>query len=305
MNASESKAVMAACVMAAFADGGKDEREREQIRRIAEGLAGSDAGLARAYQDVLLERTTLADIASALVSPESKTLAYEMAVCVCDADGTQNEDEKRFLASLRAALGAPSGPAARFTSKAESIASEPVGGAAPASDAELDQSILNNAILCAALEQLPHSIATLSIIPVQMRMVYRIGARYGFTLDRGHITDFLATAGIGMTSQVVEGFARGLVGGLFGRALGGGFLVRGLAGRATGSAVAFATTYALGHLAKRYYAGGRKLSVDEIKSTFSSLLAQARGIESQHASDIAQKAREVNVADFLPLVRQS
>jgi len=305
MNESESRAVMAACVMAAFADGGKDEREREQIRRIAEGLAGSDAGLAQAYQDVLLDRTTLADVAKALVSPESKTLAYEMAVCVCDADGAQNEAEKRFLATLRDALGSPSGPAAQFASKADSIASEPVGGAAPGSEPELDKSILDNAILCAALEQLPHSIATMSIIPVQMRMVYRIGASYGFTLDRGHITDFLATAGIGMTSQVVEGFARKLVGGLLGRAMGGGFLVGGLAGRATGSAVAFGTTYALGHLAKRYYAGGRNLSADEIKSTFSSLLAQARGVESRHASDIAQKAREVNVADFLPLVRQS
>lgn len=305
MNESESKAVMAACVMAAFADGGKDERERDQIRRIAEGLAGSDASLAQAYQDVVLQRTSLAEIAKALVTPESKTLAYEMAVCVCDADGAQNEAEKRFLASLRDALGFPSSTASQFTNKAESLASEPLAGATPANDAELDQSILNNSILCAALEQLPQSIATMAIIPLQMRMVYRIGARYGFTLDRGHITDFLATAGIGMTAQVVDGFARKLIGGVLGRALGGGFLVRGLAARATGSAVAFATTYALGHLAKRYYAGGRKLTAEEIKSTFSSLVAQARGVERQHASDIANKAREVNVADFLPLVRQA
>ncbi len=36
-----------------------------------------------------------------------------------------------------------------------------------------------------------------------MKMVYRIGKSYGFDLDRGHIKDFLATAGVGMASQYV------------------------------------------------------------------------------------------------------
>jgi len=40
-------------------------------------------------------------------------------------------------------------------------------------------------------------------IPLQMKMVYRIGKSYGFDLDRGHIKDFLATAGVGMASQYV------------------------------------------------------------------------------------------------------
>ena len=57
---------------------------------------------------------------------------------------------------------------------------------------ELDQMILRTAILTGGLELLPHSLATMAIIPVQMRMVYHIGQRYGFQMDRQHLTEFLA-----------------------------------------------------------------------------------------------------------------
>ncbi|MCK7498350.1 MAG: hypothetical protein MZW92_52755 [Comamonadaceae bacterium] len=54
--------------------------------------------------------------------------------------------------------------------------------------------ILNYAILNGALELLPDSLASMAIIPLQMKMVYRIGKSYGYELDRGHVKDFLATA---------------------------------------------------------------------------------------------------------------
>jgi uncharacterized membrane protein YebE (DUF533 family) len=79
---------------AAFADGNKDDREREQIRQLAESL-GTENGapdLARLYQDVLLKRVSLASAAAALTDPGERQLAYEMAVCVCDADGRQSEN---------------------------------------------------------------------------------------------------------------------------------------------------------------------------------------------------------------------
>ena len=40
--------------MAAFADGEKHEREREQIRKIAESFRGSEVDLSALYQEVLL-----------------------------------------------------------------------------------------------------------------------------------------------------------------------------------------------------------------------------------------------------------
>jgi uncharacterized protein (DUF697 family) len=142
----------------------------------------------------------------------------------------------------------------------------------------------------------------MAIVPLQMRLVYQIGKRYGFELDHGHVKDFLATVGVGLTSQVFEGFTRRLVGGLAGGLAGG--LLGGLVGQAAGSAFGFATTYALGQVAKRYYASGRSLSTEQLKEVFASLLDEARGMQGRYSGDIAQKSRQVNVSELLPLVRQ-
>ncbi len=56
----------------------------------------------------------------------------------------------------------------------------------------------------------------MAIIPLQMKLVYRIGQQYGFQLDQNYAKDFLATLGVGITSQFLEGAASKILGGLFG-----------------------------------------------------------------------------------------
>ena len=58
----------------------------------------------------------------------------------------------------------------------------------------------------------------MAIIPLQIRMVYGIGKAHGVALDRGHIKEFIAAAGVGLTSQYVERIGRKLLGGLLGKA---------------------------------------------------------------------------------------
>ena len=56
MNPEQQKSILTIALLAAFADGSKDDRERERIRPLAESLA-NEAGapdLARLYQDVML-----------------------------------------------------------------------------------------------------------------------------------------------------------------------------------------------------------------------------------------------------------
>src|SRR5690606_15296293 len=113
-----------------------------------------------------------------------------------------------------------------------------------------------------------------AIIPLQTRLVYRVGKAHGYELDRGHITDFLATIGVGLTSQYVEQFGRKLVGGLLGKVL--GKTGRAIGSAATGSAFSFASTWALGQVAKRYYGGRRTLDSASLKQLFASLADQAR-----------------------------
>jgi uncharacterized protein (DUF697 family) len=172
--------------------------------------------------------------------------------------------------------------------------------------AALDKMVLNYAILNGALELLPQSIASMAILPLQMKMVYRIGKQHGYTLDRGHIRDFLATAGVGLASQVVEGYARKLLGGLVGKALGGGLvggLARGASKAATGAAFTFATTWALGQLANRYYAGGRKMETAVLKDTYARLLGDGQQLFSRHAGTIAQRAATLSPTEVMNLVR--
>jgi uncharacterized protein (DUF697 family) len=135
-----------------------------------------------------------------------------------------------------------------------------------------------------------------------MRLVYRIGRAYGYELDRGHIKDFLATVGVGLSSQVLEGFTRQLMAG-FSRRLAGG-LLGGLMGQATGSAFAFAATYALGHVAKTYYASGRTLTAGQLKDVFSTMLENGRSMQGRYSGDILQRSRQVNVTELLPLASQ-
>jgi uncharacterized protein (DUF697 family)/tellurite resistance protein len=325
MTPSETKSIVTLSLLAAFVDGEKHERERAEIKRIAEGLSQADGvNLPTLYQDVLMKRVSLASVAGELKSTESRQLAYEMAVCVCDADGTQSQAERLFLTDVRTSLGLDAS-AAGFSQQAEELAAAvPAAVAATAAGtavatstpstsptssvpsatpdtAELDKSILNAAILNGALELLPETLSTMAIIPLQMKLVYRIGQAYGYQLDSGHVKDFLATVGVGLTSQYLEQAGRKLLGGLLGKV--GGGLLRGLGNQAVSSGMSFASTYALGHVAKRYYAGGRTLSTQMLKEAFSGVVKEGQGLQAQYLPAIQEKARTLDAGKVLSLVR--
>ena len=303
----EHRTITCICVLAAFADGTQDEGERARIQQVVNGFSGEQMDLASVYQDVLEGKISMAAASNELQSASGRALAYEMAVCVCNADGVLNDAEKQFLSDLRQALHLDPSVTDAHQETAQAMAAQPIAPSPPSvgnagQEAELDKLILNAAILNGALEIMPHTLATMAIIPLQMRMVYRIGSRYGYQLDRGHIKDFLATVGIGLTSQVFEGFTRRLLGGLTRRVAGGH--LDDVAGQAAGSAFAFATTYALGQVARRYYASGRTLDSAQLKEAFSSMLQDARSLEGRYSGDIRERSRQVNVSELLPLVRQ-
>lgn len=312
MNESEQRAVLTVCLMAAMADGAKADEEQGQIRRIAESLGDGARDVSAIYQDVLLKRVTLEQAVAPLAARESRQLANEMAVCICYADGRCNEAEREFLTRLSGALGLSQPPAAEVHECADQLAALPTEvGTAPApgpaatlpKGAELDRMVLNYAILTGALELLPESLATMAIIPLQMKMVYRIGQHYGFELGRGHLKDFLATAGVGLTSQVLETYATKLMRGLFGAVAGG--LGRMVGGQATSSAMSFATTYALGQAARRYYEGGRQFSAIQLRELFSGLLGEAKALQARYLPEIQQRSQTINPRDLLPLVTRS
>jgi uncharacterized protein (DUF697 family)/tellurite resistance protein len=312
---SEQEALLTISLMAAFADGGKSEVERAEVKRIAEGLSELALNPSALYQRVLLRQMTAREAAAPLKGKELRQLAYEMAVCVCEADELLNDAEKIFLAELRGVLQLEDQNVDVFQQHADAVAQAPLqvseravtalppvlAGSGGPVDHEIDRMVLNAAMVNGALELLPDSLATMAIVPLQMNLVYRIGKRYGYELDRRHITELLGAAGLGLTSQVVEGFARKLLAGLLGRVAGG--LGRGVGRQVASSAMTFASTYALGQMAQRYYAGGRQFSAAQLKELFASLSGQARSLHDRYAQEIQQRASQLNVSQLVDLVR--
>ena len=327
MTPEQQHSILAIALFAAFADSNKDDREREEIRRIADTL-GNEAGtidLPRLYQDVLLKRLSLNAACAALTDEGMRQLAYEMAVCVCEADDHIGDAERAFLDELKQSLqlGGTQAKAiegelnpvvgmADLAAPASVTSAQGAGGTTlpqqanaanttNVSSAELDKSILNYALLNGALELLPQSWASMAIIPLQIKMVYGIGKAHGVELDQGHIKEFIAAAGVGLTSQYLEQFGRKLLGGLLGKAAGKAFGKLGSA--ATGMAFSFATTYALGQVAKRYYAGGRTMSTALLRETFESLLGPAKQMQSQYLPQIQQKASTLDMGQVMSMIK--
>ncbi|RPH43557.1 MAG: DUF533 domain-containing protein [Burkholderiales bacterium] len=335
MTRDEQEAILAIALMAAFADGRKTDVERDEVRRIVEALAAAgEPNLPALYQQVLLGSVTPASAAARLGAPELRRLAYEMAVGVCDADGARGDAERRFLAGLQQSLALDPVDAGALADRADALAEAPLSlplpvdleaprGSPPAAvpnavapdaspapapagpmlrsssltERELDDLITHAAILNGALELLPESVSTMAIIPLQMKLVYRIGKAYGYELDSGHVRDFLATAGVGLTSQYLEQAATRLVGGLL-RSV-GGRLLGGLGRQAASSAMSFASTWALGQVARRYYAGGRTLDAAALRTAFSGLLEEARTMQSRLMPQIEARAKTLDAQQVL------
>lgn len=315
MSPEQQQAILTIALLAAFADGTNDDREREEIRRLAESL-GSEPGaanLAGLYREVLLKRVDLTAAAAVLNDPEHRQLAYEMAVCVCDADGSTTEAEGRFLTNLSRALSLDAGVTVPLDRQAASMA-DLTEAAAPVTasasvvattpnipEAEQDRSILNYAILNGALELLPQSWASMAIIPLQIKMVYGIGKIHGYELDQSHIRELLATLGVGLTSQYLEQFGRKLLGGLLDKVAGG--LAKSLGKSATSVAFSFATTYALGQVARRYYAGGRQMNTMLLQESFQNLLGPAKEMQARFLPQIQQRAGSLDMGQIITMVR--
>jgi uncharacterized protein (DUF697 family)/tellurite resistance protein len=311
MQPAEKESILTIALLSAFADGEQHDSERSEVRRAADALA-TELNTPELYQRVLMKRTDIAATAAQLQSTEARTLAYEIAVGVCEADGLRNAAETRFLAQLGNTLGLAQPAIAGIAATADALATAPISDvSAPAGTvvaatasidaAQMDSIIIKAAIINGALELLPQSLASMAIIPLQMRLVYRIARAHGYELDRDQIKDLLATLGVGMAGQYLEQVGRKLIGGLLGRVAGGfmGSVARGT----TGAAFSFATTYAIGHVAQRYYAGGRTMNAELLKQAFGDLLQQGRELQARYVPQIEQQARAIDVGRLVQFVR--
>jgi uncharacterized protein (DUF697 family)/tellurite resistance protein len=310
MTPEQTRAMVTVALMSAFADGLKDERERSRIKALAHRLSAEGLDVDAIYEDVLLRKPTLASVAAPLVDDRNLALyAYEIAVGVADADGVHTSAEGAFLDTLRDSLRLPAAETKRALDEADAVAAAPSAPsargtvAATADPAQIDKRIVDASITNAALELLPETLASMAILPLQVRMVYRIGQAHGFELDQGHIKEFIATLGVGLTGQYLEQFARKLLGGALGSVLGG--MGRAVGRQAASSGMAFATTWAIGQLAKQYYGGGRKLDAAKLKAAFTPLVEEGQTMISRYGPAIQERARSIDLRKLPQLISNS
>ncbi len=305
MTENEKNGIALLTLQAAFCDGRKSDDERAQIRKVFSSLEVPDT--ASLLSRVVLRQSSLDEAVSSLNSRESKLLAYELAVCVIESDGHRNTDEIEFLNNLAQKLGLESSSTQASLKSADDLNADlpspppPATPRQPAQSQELQSTIRNTALLAGALELLPQSVATLAVIPLQTHLVYRIGRSHGYSLDTGHAKELIGTIGIGLTSQAFEGLARKFLGGLVRRA--GGGVAGSLASAATGPAVTFATTYALGHVADKYYAGGRSMASLQLKEMFQNLFTQAKAEGEQLLPNMRAQANKLDLTQLPNLIR--
>lgn len=296
----DQQTILTIACLAALADGRTSPDELNRLRDSARELGIDFDSVSQQLQG---GDGRLADLAGHLSGEESRRLAYETAVIVCHADGLPNEMETRFLDQLRGALAL--GPASPgdvergARALAGSAVAEPVEVAKgqPPAAGELDDLILKQAMLTGAVELLPDKLATVAILPLQLRLVYLIGRRYGQRLDAGQAKDLAATLGLGAASQVVERVVRRMVGSVAGGLLGG--LIGGAGGLAAGVAVTFASTYALGHVAQQYYAQGRHITAADLRTLFARFQEDAKGLFPKVQEQIQTQAQSLNLGKLL------
>ncbi len=305
MEDTEQAAIVSIALMAAAADGSQSAQEQAQLQSVAARGVKVDLDAVRKQVSGGLN---LADVAARLTSDAARHRAYEAALVVCNADGPANPAEEKFLSALQVALGlAPSalqplehGTRALATAATSAPPTVATSERLPA-DATLDDVILKQAMLTGALEILPDNLASLAILPVQLRLVYLVGQQYGQQLDANQVKDLAGTLGIGAAAQLVEGVVRKVLGGLTSGVLGG--LLGGATGLAAGAAVSFASTYALGHVAKQYYAQGRRLSAEDLRELFVRFQGEAKGLLPKVQGQIQSLAGSLNLQDVVQQLR--
>jgi uncharacterized protein (DUF697 family)/uncharacterized tellurite resistance protein B-like protein len=270
---------------------------------LAVGMCDCDGATTLAERDVLYQLARALQLPSAAANDattQAETVAnVDLLEDAAKVTAGAAAAAATFTTTTQASDGPANGSASSTTNASAANETTRVHAANASSDA--DATVLKYAIANAALELLPQSLASMAIVPLQARMVYKIGTLYGYSLDSGHIKDFVATAGVGVTSQVFESYARKFLGKLTGRTL--GRTAGAVAQKATGPAITFASTYALGQAAKVYYANGRKLTLDDLRALVAKQTAGAMDLYKQYEPQVAQTARTMSPTNVFSMLR--
>lgn len=281
INTNEGAACLRALVAVAKADGKITDEERAALDTAIGMLPGSSDLQRLLDEDPDFDRT-LSEIRSA----EAREHLWQSAYGMVHADGTASPEEQKLLDRIRASFQIDEAKASATRRLFEETKDTLLPSNIRAIDdpvkrqKEIDQDVLKYSVLSAVLGAFPVpgvAIATdLAIVALQVKLVRDIGQYWGHKVDKAAVKSLLAGLGLGTGARIAVSNLAKLVP---------------VWGSAFGATTAFATTWALGKIANRYFEGGQKEDVAKLKKDLKAMEKEGKEAYAQQKETIASKRK--------------
>ncbi|MEQ1571701.1 MAG: hypothetical protein ABMA64_39090 [Myxococcota bacterium] len=267
----------------ARADGSLDDHEVAALKT----ALGDKADL---LPSLLAEDVSL-DHELGLLDGDERERLYESAYAVAHADGVASTFEVALLRKIVPNRGEDTLLGQVFGETLDTLLPGRIlAEADPAArDSEITEDILKYSVLSAVAGAMPVPgvaiVADLAVIAIQGKMVHDIGLYFGHVMDGDAVRAFLTSVGGSALMRVaVNNLARVVPGW----------------GMAFGAGTSFASTYAIGRVAQKYFEAGRGLDASELKSLFEEAHAEgrARYVAEQDRIDTAEVVHGKAVASL-------
>lgn len=280
----EVLAALRVLVCVAKADGVIRVEEREALQAALSGTTlPEDVSVDRLLQEDVDLREQLALLRHAV----DREKVYEATLSMAYAEGECSPEERRMLEEVRMGLGISEEKASVSENLARDIGQTLVPGSVePIANPEkraraVDGDIWKYSVIAAALGAFPVPIAdiavSIAIVGLQAKMFHDIGRTYGFTTSKEQVKNLIGGVGVGTGARIAVVSVAKFIPGW---------------GSLVGAVTSFASTYALGKVAKRYYDDGGRADVEELRDLFSSAEREGRAVYHRDREEIERKSME-------------
>lgn len=282
INVNEAKACLRALVAVAKADGRITDDELAALVSTLGALPGSND-----LAPYLEEKVDFDQLLAEITTPQAREQLWQSAYGMVHADGKATPEEQKLLDRMRTTFqldDAKVSTTQRVFEEAKDTLLpsniEPITDPAKRQK-EVDQDVLKYSVLSAVLGAFPVpgvAIATdLAIVALQVKLVRDIGQYWGHKVDKEAAKTLLAGLGLGTGARIAVSNLAKLVP---------------VWGSAFGATTAFATTWALGKIANRYFEGGQKVNVADLKKELKVMEKEGKDAYAQQKDAIERKREE-------------
>lgn len=290
LNEQESLATLRTLILVAKADGKVETRELEALKS---GLADVKLPTSVTLDSLLAETVQLEAQLALITTPDAGERVFQSALAIARSgnvsDAKLDPQTRAVLDKIRTKFGVSPEREKLFAALwNETKDTVLLSNIAPITDAAqrapaVDKDVLKYSVMSAVLGSFPVpglAIATdLGVVALQVKMVRDIGQYWGHTMNREAATSLLGGLGLGTGMRIAVTNLAKLVPGW---------------GSVVGGTASFASTWALGKVANKYFESGMKTDVATLKAEYQSAKQVGRDAYAKQAGKIDAKRTETS-----------